>query len=52
MNGVTSLHPLATAVQPADSGYIFVCYSRRDLDFVMDLTSRLREREVPVWLDL
>jgi hypothetical protein len=52
MNGATSPHPLATAVQPDDSRHTFVCYSRRDIDFVLDLASRLHEREVPVWLDL
>lgn len=52
MNGVTSPQALATAVPPHDGGHTFVCYSRRDVDFVLDLTSRLRDREIRVWLDL
>ena len=52
MHGTASTESLATAVRPQDGPSTFVCYSRRDVDFVLDLASRLRERGVRVWLDL
>jgi hypothetical protein len=47
MNGATLPRQPATAVQPDDRKYSFVCYSRRDIDFVLDLASRLHERASP-----
>jgi hypothetical protein len=52
MSGVTVAQPVATAVEAGDGQYTFVCYSRRDIDFVLELASRVRERGAPVWLDL
>jgi len=31
--------------------HIFICYARRDEDFVLKLAANLKERGVPVWLD-
>jgi hypothetical protein len=31
--------------------HVFICYAREDQDFVLTLASRLKDREVPVWLD-
>ena len=42
--------PEAPANRPA-ADYTFICYARRDSDFVLDLAARLREREREVWLD-
>jgi len=33
------------------SGKVFVCYSRDDQDFVLELADNLRERGVPIWID-
>jgi hypothetical protein len=31
--------------------HIFICYARRDEDFVLKLAANLKERGGPVWLD-
>ena len=33
------------------SDYVFICYSRKDEDFVLKLASNLKRQGVPVWLD-
>jgi len=35
---------------PAD--HVFVCYARKDQDFVLKLARHLKERGIPVWVDL
>jgi hypothetical protein len=32
-------------------GQVFICYSRKDEDFVVKLRNNLKSREVPVWYD-
>jgi tetratricopeptide (TPR) repeat protein len=31
--------------------HVFICYSRKDVDFVLKLATNLKNHEVPVWLD-
>ena len=31
--------------------HVFICYARKDQDFVLKLAENLKERGVPVWLD-
>jgi len=31
--------------------HVFLCYARKDEDFVLKLAANLKERGVPVWLD-
>jgi hypothetical protein len=33
------------------SDHVFICYSRLDQDFVIELAKNLKDRGVPVWLD-
>jgi hypothetical protein len=34
------------------SGHVFICYARQDSQFVLALATKLKDRGVPVWLDL
>ena len=31
--------------------HVFICYSRKDEDFVLKLATNLKNQGVPVWLD-
>ena len=33
------------------SGHVFICYARKDADFVKTLAGHLQERGLPIWLD-
>ena len=33
------------------SSHVFICYSRKDQEFVYALAARLKQRDVQVWLD-
>jgi hypothetical protein len=37
--------------RPRSDGHTFVCYAREDSDFVRPLTTYLRDRGIPMWLD-
>jgi hypothetical protein len=37
--------------RPEGEDYTFICYARRDGDFVLDLAARLKQGGCPVWLD-
>lgn len=52
MDGATLPQEVPAAHPEADGQHTFVCYSRRDIDFVLDIAARLHDRGVPVWLDL
>jgi hypothetical protein len=51
MSTVPVRQSVAVAESEAAGEYTFVCYARKDLGFVLDLASRLRDRELRLWLD-
>lgn len=33
------------------SDHVFICYARKDEQFVLELATHLKQRGVPVWVD-
>ena len=31
--------------------HVFICYARKDSEFVLELATNLKKQGVPVWLD-
>jgi hypothetical protein len=42
--------PPVTGLHPAGD-HVFVCYARDDEGFVLDLTAKLKEGGIPIWID-